>query len=211
MVVLLVAVSFAVVVPLAALRSSSATVTVVPGQIGPGPPTTPQPTVPCDPVTGCGHAPGTQRDVAFAWIDRYCNGDAVATPPGFTTFSVNYGLGGQSSGPVQFFGVATANGVVVPTSPLAILQPGQQDTRVRTAVVPNGVVFEITVTGTVIATGQPVIFGNGTDVRVRTAAGACPDAPAVVPGFPSLPPPPVVPGAPPATGGPPGSGIPPAF
>lgn len=166
----------AVVIPLAALMETPGS-----GQVVPGPPTTPQPTVPCTPVTGCGRGPGVQRDVAFAWIDRYCNGDAVPTPVGFTTFAVNYGLGGQSTSPVQFVGVATMNGAVIPTAPLALLQPGQKDTRIRTAVVPDGAVFEITITGTSINTGQPVVFGNGTTTRTRIASGACPTATPLLP------------------------------
>lgn len=164
------AVIAAVIIPLAALVEPPKGA----GQIVPGPPTTPQPTVPCTPIDGCGRGPGVQRDVAFAWIDRYCNGDAVPTPPGFTTFAVNYGLGGQSLSPVQFTGVATANGVVIPTAPLALLQPGQKDTRIRTGVVPDGTIFEITITGISVNTGQPVIFGNGTETRVRSASGGCP-------------------------------------
>lgn len=181
------------------------------GQIVPGPPTTPQPTVPCTPVNGCGRGPGVQRDVAFAWIDRYCNGDAVPTPPGQTTFAVNYGLGGQSSGPVQFVGVATMNGAVIPTTPLSVLQPGQKDTRLRTAVVPDGAVFEVTITGTVLATGVPVIFGNGTDVRVRMASGACPTATPLAPLPPPVVPPvqPTTPGAPPPAAPPPVNTLPP--
>lgn len=180
------------------------------GQIVPGPPTTPQPTVPCTPVNGCGRGPGVQRDVAYAWIDRYCNGDAVPTPPGETTFSVNYGLGGQASGPVQFFGVATVNGVVVPTSPLAILQPGQKDTRVRAAVVPDGAIFEVTITGTVLATGAPVVFGNGTDIRVRMASGTCPTATPLAPAPPTtVPVGSTVPGAPPPAAPPPVNTLPP--
>jgi hypothetical protein len=180
------------------------------GQIVPGPPTTPQPTVPCTPVNGCGRGPGVQRDVAYAWIDRYCNGDAVPTPPGETTFSVNYGLGGQASGPVQFFGVATVNGVVVPTSPLAILQPGQKDTRVRAAVVPDGAIFEVTITGTVLATGAPVVFGNGTDTRVRMASGTCPTATPLAPAPPTtVPVGSTVPGAPPPAAPPPVNTLPP--
>lgn len=183
---------------------------IMPGQIVSGPPTTPQPTVPCTPVTGCGRGPGVKRDVAFAWIDRYCNGDAVPTPPGQTTFALNYGLGGQASGPVQFFGVATGNGVVIPTAPLAILQPGEKDTRIKTVVVPSGTVFDITVTGVVLATGQPVIFGNGTDTRARIASGSCPDAPVVTTTTSSPPtnaPPPAV--SPPINTAPPGAIFPP--
>jgi hypothetical protein len=195
-----------IIVLLASLRSENS----APGQIVPGPPTTPQPTVPCTPLTGCGRGPGVKRDVAFAWIDRYCNGDAVPTPPGQTTFALNYGLGGQSSGPVQFFGVATMNGVVIPTQPLAILQPGQKDTRIRSGVVPNDAVFDITITGTVIATGKPVIFGNGTDTRARIASGACPvatpAAPPTVPTTPGAPPP----AAPPVSTLPPEVVLPPA-
>jgi hypothetical protein len=179
------------------------------GQIVPGPPTTPQPTVPCTPVSGCGRGPGVQRDVAFAWIDRYCNGDAVPTPPGETTFAVNYGLGGQSSGPVQFFGVATMNGVVIPTEPLAILQPGQKDTRIRAAVVPDGAIFEVTITGTVLATGAPVIFGNGTDTRARVASGTCPTATPLAPAPPTQPVQPTIPGAPPPAAPPPVNTLPP--
>jgi len=164
----------AVIVPWMALNLEMQ----VPNQIVPGPPTTPQPTVPCTPLSGCGRGPGTQRDVAFAWIDRYCNGDAVPTPPGFTTFAVNYGLGGQSSGPVQFHGSVTVNGAAFPTDPLAILQPGQKDTRIKAAVIPIDAVVLFDITGTVLATGQPVIFGNGTSTRIRTASGGCPGAPA---------------------------------
>jgi hypothetical protein len=179
----LVVVSVWMVIFLAASRYSQG----ARGQVVPGPVTTPQPTVPCTPPGlpgpngGCGKGTGIQRDVAYAWIDRFCNGGAVPTPPGETTFSVNYALGGQASGPVQFFGVAKANGVVVPTAPLLVLQPGQKDTRVRTAVVPNGTLFEITLTGTVVATGQPVIFGNGSTTRIRMASGACPTLTPVVP------------------------------
>lgn len=198
-VVLLAVMSALGVGALSTLRSPDSGV----GQIVPGPPTTPQATVPCTPVNGCGRGPGVQRDVAYAWIDRYCNGDAVPTPVGFTTFSVNYGLGGQSSGPVQFFGVATMNGAVIPTAPLAVLQPGQKDTRVRTAIVPDGAVFEITITGTVVATGVPVVFGNGSTTRIRMASGACPTAtplaPAPVPTTPAS----TVPGVPPPAGPPP--------
>ena len=201
---------------LSSLRSPDAGV----GQIVPGPPTTPQPTVPCTPPGvggGCGRGPGVQRDVAFAWIDRYCNGDAVPTPVGETTFAVNYGLGGQASGPVQFFGVATMNGAVIPTAPLSVLQPGQKDSRIRTAVVPNDAVFEVTITGTVLATGVPVVFGNGSTTRIRMASGACvsatPLAP-VPPPPPAAPPPggttPVNP-SPPVQSVPPGSKFPPAL
>jgi hypothetical protein len=189
-----------IIVLLASLRSA----TLSPGQIVPGPPTTPQPTVPCTPVNGCGRGPGTQRDVAYAWIDRYCNGDAVPTPPGETTFAVNYGLGGQASGPVQFFGVATMNGAVIPTAPLAILQPGQKDTRVRAAIVPDGAVFEVTITGTVLATGAPVVFGNGTDTRVRMASGTCPTTTPLAPAPPTtVPVDSTIPGAPPPAAPPP--------
>ena len=176
------------------------------GQIVPGPPTTPQPTVPCTPPTGCGRAGGTQRDVAFAWIDRYCNGDAVAVQPGFTMFAVNYGLGGQFlGGPVQFDGVALVNGAVFPTLPLDQLNPGEKDTRIREVEIPNGAVVEFILTGTVVATGAPVIWGNGTDVRTRIASGACADAPAVVPPPADVPPAGTVP---PFTSLPPGSKFP---
>lgn len=181
---------------------------LLPGQIVSGPPTTPQPTVPCTPVTGCGRGPGVKRDVAFAWIDRYCNGDAVPTPPGQTTFAVNYGLGGQASGPVQFTGVATVDGVVVPTNPLSILQPGEKDTRIKAVVVPSGAIVEFNITGIVLATGQPVVFGNGTDTRVRSASGACPDAPTTT----TSPPPEstIVTTLPPVASLPPGATFPPA-
>jgi len=132
--VILGAVAFAVVVPLAATRYTPG----ARGQVVVGPPTTPQPTVTCTPPglpsanggSGCGRGPGIQRNVAYAWIDRYCSGSAVAVPPGETQFAVNYGLGGQASGSVQFVGVATANGQVVPTVPLNVLAPGQKDTRI---------------------------------------------------------------------------------
>lgn len=139
--------------------------------------------------------------MAFAWIDRYCNGDAVPTPPGETTFAVNYGLGGQASGPVQFVGVATVDGQVVPTAPLAQLAPGQKDTRIRAIVVPDGATVEFTFTGTVVATGAPVIFGNGSDTRVRAASGNCVSTTVVIPGLP--PPLPPFPTAPPPETAPP--------
>jgi hypothetical protein len=185
------------------------------GQIVPGPPTTPQPTVPCTPVNGCGRGPGVQRNVAFAWIDRYCNGDAVPTPPGMTTFAVNYGLGGQSLSSVQFNGVATMDGVVQPTSPLALLQPGQKDTRIRAIVVPDGAVVEFIITGINTNDGTPVIFGNGTTTRIRSASGGCPlvatplvPAPPVQPTTPGAPPPAA---PPPVNTLPPGSKFPPAL
>lgn len=175
------------------------------GQIVPGPPTTPQPTVPCIPGDACGRAGGTQRDVGFAWIDRYCNGDAVPTPVGFTTFALNYGLGGQSLSPAQFSGTATVDGVLFPTAPLDLLQPGEKDTRIRAVVIPDNAVVEFIITGVSINTGEPLIFGNGTDTRIRSASGACPAAPAV--------PTPVVPGAPlvPVPEAPPIVAIPPAL
>ncbi|MET0787250.1 MAG: hypothetical protein ABWY25_11165 [Paenisporosarcina sp.] len=207
-----------IIILLASLRSDN----LAPGQIVPGPPTTPQPTVPCTPVNGCGHGPGVKRNVAYAWIDRYCTGSAISVAPGTTDFALNYGLGGQASGAVQFFGVVTANGVVVPNlNPLSILQPGQKDTRLREGVVADGVVFEITLTGTYVTgpdTGQPVIFGNGTDTRIRLASGTC-----VTPTQQSAPPAPVpvdstTPGAPPPAASvppvntvPPGAEFPPAL
>jgi hypothetical protein len=206
-----------IIVLLASLRSDN----LAPGQVVPGPPTTPQPTVPCTPVTGCGRGPGVQRNVAFAWIDRYCNGDAVSVPPGSTVFALNYGLGGQSSGAVQFFGTITANGVPVPTlAPLLTLQPGQKDTRIREAVVPDGVVFEVILTGTYVTgpdVGQAVIFGNGNTTRPRLASGSCPTPtlqsvpPGSVPVDSTTPgvPPPAAP--PPVNTLPPGSKFPPAL
>jgi hypothetical protein len=206
-----------IIVLLASLRSDNS----APGQIVPGPPTTPQPTVPCTPVNGCGHGPGVKRNVAFAWIDRYCNGSAVSVPPGSTTFALNYGLGGQASGAVQFAGTVTANGVPVPTvAPLVILQPGQKDTRIREGVVADGVVFEVIVTGVYVTgpdTGQPVIFGNGTDTRARLASGTCPtitqqSAPVPVPVDSTTPgaPPPAA-SVPPVKTLPPGAEFPPAL
>lgn len=188
--IIMAATALAVVVPLAATRyTPSARSQVV------GPPTTPQPTVSCTPSPragggGCGKGPGVKRDVAFAWIDRYCSGGVVVVPPGETQFAVNYGLGGQASGAVQFFGVATANGATIPTSPLDVLQPGQKDSRVRAAVVPDGVIFQVTLTGTYVSgpnAGQAVLFGNGSTTRIRFASGTCP---AVTPQTPASSPPP---------------------
>lgn len=201
LVVVTIALLAAVVVPLAAMRYTPQ----ARGQVTPpgSTPTTPQPTVPCIPPglptsnpggAGCGHGPGTLTDVAYAWIDRYCNGDAVPTPPGQTTFALNYAIGGQYPNPVSFVGVLTANGVVLPSAPLFTLSPGQKDTRIRTAVVPTGVVFAVNLTATDTVTGAPVIFGNGSNTRLRTAAGPCPGAPpAVLP--PTTAPPAVAPPA----------------
>jgi hypothetical protein len=63
-------------------------------------------------------------------------------------------------------------------------------------------VVEFTFTGTYVADGTPVIFGNGTTLRIRSASGDC-ITPALVgpPGGlpPPLPPFPTAPTEPPAT------------
>jgi len=142
-----------------------------------------------------------RRDVAWAFIVRFCNGSAVPTPPGQTTFALTYGLGGLSAGPVQFSGILTVNGQGIPTTPLLELQPGERDVRIRTAVVPSDATFTVTLTGFYTAgplVGEPVQFGNGSGTRIRTASGACPGAPTVV----SVPPAPAPPAPVPTPAGP---------
>lgn len=184
-VVLLLAVTLAVLVPLAASRRTPAArgQTVPPGG---GPVTTPQPTVPCTPLDGCGKQPAPTRDVAYAWIDRYCDGSAVPTPPGQTTFALSYGLGGQTASSAQFTGVLQVDGVEMPTAPLLLLQPGERDTRIRTAVIPSGAVLTVTLTVASTTPGVTVLFGNGQTSRVRMASGACPGVVSTTPPAPPV-------------------------
>jgi hypothetical protein len=180
----------AVVVPLAALKSPPLGMgqTVPPGG---GPVTTPQPTVPCTPVSGCGRAPANRVDFVWAYLLRFCNGSAVPTPPGFTTFALVYGNGILATTPATFSGSATKNGVAIPTEPLQTLIPGERDLRIRQGVVQDGDIFTATLTATDPA-GNPRVFGDGSTVKVLSASGSCPQATPLAPTIPtptvSLPP-----------------------
>lgn len=167
------AVVAAIVVPLAALQSPPEGMgqTVPPGG---GPVTTPQPTVPCTPVNACGR--GAPQQVAFPWayIQRYCNGSAVPTPPGQTTFALVYGNGILAPTTASFTGTLLVNGAVVPSAPLITLIAGERDVRIRQGVVNNTDIFTVQLTAT-DPTGALLAFGDGKTTKVLSASGACPD------------------------------------
>jgi hypothetical protein len=182
------AAAFAVLVPLAMTRETP----TARGQIVPpggGAVTTPQPTVACTTIQGtCGPTGGTAVN-PFAYVNRYCNGDAVAVPPGETAYELVYGIGGNTppalfpSGSGSFFGIGFVNGVQVPTQPLDTLPIGGRDQRLQHRVVGSAEVFTINmwVTSNGLIDGPRVPFGNGQTLKIIEVSGSCPG---VVPGPP---------------------------
>ena len=173
----------AVVIPLAALREPPKGMgqTVPPGG---GPVTTPQPTVPCTPVSGCGRGAPNQVDFVWAYLLRFCDGSAVPTPPGFTTFALVYGNGILATTTASFTGSATKNGVALPTNPLQTLVPGERDLRIRQGVVQDGDIFTVTLTA-VDPAGNPRLFGDGSTVKTLSASGSCPQVTPLAPSIPT--------------------------
>jgi len=175
----------------ASFSASPASAQVVP----PGPPVVvPQDTVPCNPLDACTR--GGNPPVNFVWADivRFCNGDAIPTPPGQTTFGLIYGNGSLSATPAVFSGSVLKNGVEIPSNPLTTLLPGERDSRFRQAVVSNNDVFTVLLTA-VDPAGNQIAFGNGATIKRLEASGSCPDAPtpqALIPPAQDVPPPVVI-------------------
>ena len=122
---------------------------------------------PTNPCPGCGPSglPGNAQ-AAWAYPENFClKSNAPAA-----TYAVLYGLGRRAPGPATFF--AEVQGHV---RQLDTLQPGQRAVEFPALELSPGQTFLLTVWATTNgrATGQRILFGNGTTQRNATLTCDC--------------------------------------